>query len=330
MAEIVAPNGSPLSVAVLGTDDLDSALHLYSDLIGLDVVERRTWSGKALEQHWGLPPGAQAEAVFLQAGKSEVGRILLLDCDAGEKKLIRANREPWHNGLSNLNFYTADIHAAARDFAAKGYEFWSEPKAHKMTPEVGTPIEVVFEGPDGVLINLVELATADPNTRIGQMRAYVERHGRTSMGFTPVVTTHHVLQSRDRGVRFYEEVLQMRVLIDEELSSPEARHFLRLGDKRVWTTFMQGNHMFGKIATSHPLDFTPPNTTPRAVPPNRGYLAQTFVVEDFPWAEAKCEELGVEVFSPRMEIDLPGFGMRVTMVVRNPGSGALQEIVSAA
>ena len=76
-----------------------------------------------------------------------------------------------------------------------------------MTPEVGTPIEVVFEGPDGVMINLVELATTDPKTRIGQMRAYVEKHGRTKTGFTPVVTTNHVLQSRERGKTFYEEVL---------------------------------------------------------------------------------------------------------------------------
>ena len=47
----------------------------------------------------------------------------------------------------------------------------------------------------------------------------------------------------------------MRPLIDEELSSAEARHFLRLGENRIWTMFMQGNHMFGKIATSTPLDF---------------------------------------------------------------------------
>ena len=92
---------------------------------------------------------------------------------------------------------------------------------------------------------------------------------------------------------------------------------------------MQGNHMFGKIATSTPIDFTPPNTTPRAVPPNLGYLAQTFVVGDFDAALAKCKELDVETFSPAMEIDLPGFGVRRTAIVRNPGSGALQELVAA-
>jgi catechol 2,3-dioxygenase-like lactoylglutathione lyase family enzyme len=330
MAEIVAPEGSPLSVAVLGTGDMDASLRLYRDMIGLDLVERRDWRGTGLEKHWGLPAGTTADAAFLQAGDSQVGRILLIDCPGTERKVVRANKEPWHYGLSNLNFYTADIHAAAEKFAAAGFQFWSEPKAHAMTPDVGTPIEVVFEGPDGVLINLVELATTAPKTRIGQMRAYVEKHGRTRTGFTPVVTTNHVLQSRERGKRFYEDVLLMRPLIDEELSSAEARHFLRLGEHRIWTLFMQGNHMFGKIATSTPLDFTPPNTTPRAVPPNRGYLAQTFVVADFDRAAATCRELGVEEFSPEMTTDLPGFGPRRTMVVRNPGSGALQELVAAA
>ena len=330
MAEIVAPEGSPLSVAVLGTGDMEASLRLYRDMIGLDVVERRDWRGTGLEKHWDLPAGTTADAAFLQAGDSQVGRILLLDCPGTERKVVRANKEPWHYGLSNLNFYTADIHAAAEKFAAAGFQFWSEPKAHAMTPDVGTPIEVVFEGPDGVLINLVELATTAPKTRIGQMRAYVEKHGRTSTGFTPVVTTNHVLQSRERGKRFYEDVLLMRPLIDEELSSAEARHFLRLGENRIWTLFMQGNHMFGKIATSTPLDFTPPNTTPRAVPPNRGYLAQTFVVADFDRAVASCRELGVEEFSSEMTTDLPGFGPRRTIVVRNPGSGALQELVAAA
>jgi catechol 2,3-dioxygenase-like lactoylglutathione lyase family enzyme len=137
MAEIVAPEGSPLSVAVLGTGDMDASLRLYRDMIGLDLVERRDWRGTGLEKHWGLPAGTTADAAFLQAGDSQVGRILLIDCPGTERKVVRANKEPWHYGLSNLNFYTADIHAAAEKFAAAGFQFWSEPKAHAMTPDVG-------------------------------------------------------------------------------------------------------------------------------------------------------------------------------------------------
>jgi hypothetical protein len=48
-----------------------------------------------------------------------------------------------------------------------------------------------------------------------------------------------------------------------------------------------------------------------------------------PSSVAKCKELGVTKFSPEITIDMPGFGARRTIVVRNPGSGALQELVAA-
>ena len=38
MAEIVAPQGSPLSIAVISCERLESSLDFYRDRIGLDVV----------------------------------------------------------------------------------------------------------------------------------------------------------------------------------------------------------------------------------------------------------------------------------------------------
>jgi len=37
--------------------------------------------------------------------------------------------------------------------------------------------------------------------------------------------------------------------------------------------------------------------------------------------------LGVKFFTPLTELELPGLGRCHCMLVRNPGSGALQEIV---
>ena len=67
--------------------------------------------------------------------------------------------------------------------------------------------------------------------------------------------------------------------------------------------------------------------TPIAVAPNIGYLAQSFVVPDLDWVEKECAKMGVEVYTPRMTLDLPGLGARMVTTVRNPGSGALQQIV---
>ena len=140
--------GSPVSAAVVGVADLAQSVHFYRDLIGLDAQAPVEWQGADFEAHWNLPRGSSATAVFLHAGESPAGRVLLLDFHAPGRKRVRANKERWHYGLSNFNFYTDDIRAVSRDFAARGFEFWSEPMAHQMTPDVGTPI-VAFDPPDG-------------------------------------------------------------------------------------------------------------------------------------------------------------------------------------
>jgi catechol 2,3-dioxygenase-like lactoylglutathione lyase family enzyme len=326
--EIVAPDGSPLAAAVLSVDRLEDSLAFYRDMIGMDVIHEGRWRGGQYERYWHLEDGAGARSALLSASEAVVGRVLLLEFDSPERERIRQAGVTRAYGLFNLNFYSADIHADSERFKQAGFEFWSDPVAHDFTADVGTPIEVVFEGPDSVAINLVELATKDPGTRIGQMRAYVDRHGRTAKGFTPVVTSSHVFEDLDKGREFYQKVLNMGVLIDDVLETPESNRFLGLAEgSRTHVQFMQGNHMFGKIAMSQPLNYTCGSMTARAVPPNIGYLAQQFMVSDADKALAACQDLGVEFFTPSTELELPGLGRCRCMVVKNPGSGALQEIV---
>jgi len=326
--EIVAPDGSPLAAAVLSVDRLEDSLAFYRDMIGMDVIHEGRWRGDQYERYWHLEDGAGARSALLSASDAVVGRVLLLEFDSPDREPIRAAGVTRAYGLFNLNFYTADIHGDSERFKAAGFKFWSDPVAHDFTADVGTPIEVVFEGPDSVAINLVELATRDPNTRIGQMRAYVESHGRTVKGFTPVVTSSHVFEDINKGREFYQKVLNMGVLIDDILETPESNHFLQLAEgSRTHVQFMQGNHMFGKIAMSQPLNYSCESMIARAVPPNIGYLAQQFLVKDARQAADACEELGVKFFTPLTELELPGLGRCHCMLVRNPGSGALQEIV---
>ena len=60
---IIAPEGSALSVAVIGVADLETSLRFYRDIIGLSPRPAVTWSGPDFERHWRLPPGASAQAV---------------------------------------------------------------------------------------------------------------------------------------------------------------------------------------------------------------------------------------------------------------------------
>ena len=101
---------------------------------------------------------------------------------------------------------------------------------------------------------------------------------------------------------------------------------LKSEDARTRSVLVQGAHEYGKIALAVPINYEVPNLVPDAVPPNIGYLAQSFQIDDIDEIASACAAVGAEVFSAQVEIDLPGRGKCRSMIVRNPGSGALQEL----
>ncbi len=334
MGDIVAPDGSPLAAALISVANLQTSLDFYEGVLGL----QRTALGDQDEldsgflEHWHLPRDTRFNYCVLQGGQDPVGQIQLFEFEVPSRRPVRTGELSRAFGLFNLNFYTDDIRAVFEQLEQQGFEFWSEPVRHDFGEDVGSPIEVVFEGPDGVPINLVELATTDPNTRIGQMRAFVESYGKTASGFTPVVTTSHGVEDLEAAQRFYRDVLHMRPLIDDELGSPDANRFLRLApDARTRVVFMQGNHMFGKVVLADALNYECENVRDRAYPPNIGYVAQVFEVLDLDKAAWSCAKIGAEVYSPVNQVPVPGRGdsLRPSMIVRNPGSGALQQLIQA-
>jgi len=312
--------GSPLSIAVIGVDNMAESLGFYQGIVGMDVIGEETLRGLRFAGHWRMPPETRVQAVLLQAGESPVGRIMLMGFVDPRRERIRARRERHMIGLMNLNFYVADINAAHRDLSAKGYEFWWPPRQHTLSAGVGQETGALLEGPDGVIVNLVQLDTTDESTRIGQMRKYFLEHGVTRTGYSPVVTSAHGVHSRDKAVPIYRDLLGMDVVIDEPLGSAE---------ERTHWTFLQGDHHFGKVALGQPLNYNAEDLTPFATAPNIGYLAQASEVPSVEEAQTYCRDSGIEIYSPPDEIDLPGLGRRQCMLVRNPGSGALMQFFEA-
>lgn len=318
---------SPLSIAVLGVSSLDRARAFYGDVIGLDASDPVTLAGPAFETHWALPSGSSAEAVMFAAGNSRVGRVLAIDFQAENRKTIPQPGDRSYRGLWNLNFYVDDIRGAAKDLQAQGYTFWSEPVGYEVSAKAGQPVEVLFDGLDGLAINLVEL-TGDETTAVGKLRKMVDAEGKTKTGFTAVATTSHSITDHDKAMAFYQQVLGLEVFIDDILDNPETNHFLgRPKGARTRATFVSSPHPFGKIALSHPLNYEVPNKGDLAAAPNIGYLAQGFLVPDLAAALKTCEEIGADLYSEPIEITLPGVGRRVAALVRNPGSGALMELI---
>ena len=75
----MSANGASLSTALIGSENIETALRFYRDFIGLDVAEGFDLEGPGLEMHWQLPAGTKVEAVLLRAGDCVYGQVLLLD-----------------------------------------------------------------------------------------------------------------------------------------------------------------------------------------------------------------------------------------------------------
>jgi len=250
--------GSPLSIAVIGVDNMAESLGFYQGIVGMDVIGEETLRGLRFAGHWRMPPETRVQAVLLQAGDMPVGSIMLMGFVDPRRERIRARRERQMIGLMNLNFYVADIHAAYRDLSAKGYEFWWPPKQHTLSAGVGQETGALLEGPDGVIVNLIQLDSTDEATRIGRMRKYFLEEGSTSTGYSPVVTSAHGVHTRDKAVPIYRDLLGLEVVIDEPLGAEERTHW----------TFLQGAHHFGKVALGQPLNYQAEDLTPFAVAPD--------------------------------------------------------------
>ena len=321
--------GAPLQAAVIGVRDMAASLAVYRDALGLDVVERRQWRGSAFEALWRLPPGAAAETVVLADRGFEYGRVMLLDFGGDDRIEVRDIADGLAVvGLVNLNFYARDIVAATDALAMAGCRPWSAPLSHDMGPQVGSPIEVMIDGPDTVVLNLLQ-HTPGPDTRSGRMGLYMrDAFGYSRAGLTPVVTSAHNVRDMDLAVAFYREVLGLEPVLDVVMAGEDMTTFMALpAGSQARAVIVQGRDRFGKIALTQALTYDCADLAPRAVAPNIGYLGQAFVVADLSASLSTARSQGARPYSGPLETDLPGLGSVRTAIVCHPASGALQQLI---
>lgn len=320
-----------LAAAIIGVERLETSAAFYRDVVGLEPGPIVSLEGAAFEAHWRLPRGARARAQCFSQRDVAVGRVALIEFEAPARRRVRRDGEYTIRGLWNLNFYVDDIRATCRELAGRGYRLWSEPVGYEVSARSGAPVEALFDGPDGLAINLVEL-TGGPDTVIGRVRAAVDAVGHTRTGWTAVSTTSHSVADADAAARFYRDVAGLDVLMDDVLDKPETNHFLRRpADARTRAVFVAGPHPFGKVALSQALNYAVPDHVVDAVAPNVGYLAQSFVVADLGSALAAAAACGAPAFSEPVTCDPWGCGAPALAAIRRvPGSGALVQLVEAA
>lgn len=317
---------SSLSAAILSVSKLEDALAFYRDIMGMDCSAQFTVRGDAFVRHWNLAPNSTARAVLLSNGESAVGRLLLMEFDTPNRARVCPPNGRTYRGFWNLNFYVDDLHALVPKLKERNVKLWRDTINYNTAGMGGSWLESVAEGPDGIAIAIFQLLNNKESSTIEAVRTKTQN--RTKTGFSEVGTTSHCVHDYDKARGFYEKVLGMRSLVDEVVDSPELNKLNgRPENGRTRWGLMAGDNMYGKVMVSAPQNYDVPERVHLAAPPNVGYIAQSFEVDDLDAAYQGCIDSGAEIFSPPLILNYPGLGPRRAMVCRNPGSGGLTELV---
>ena len=318
------PIYTQLNFVIISVENLEESLRFYTDTIGLNHSPIEECRENTTKDFWSVPSDTNIRQVLCFRDNSEIGQILLIEFSNKEKTYIKPDQDfGMIRGLWNINFYVENILTSVQVLKSKGYCPWTDPVLHKIGENVGSPIEVILDGPDRIAINLVQLPKNSENQSIQKICDYFQSNGTTRLGFTEVVTTSHCVQSTADAALFYQQVLGMDVMFQDTLKSPESNLFLRRPyDGQTQITFLQGSHHYGKVVLSEPLNYEIPNTIDIARPPNIGYFAQGFFVDSLDRATQACKELNVVLWQNAL-LTIGDYGDCNSLLVQCPGSDAL-------
>ena len=151
---------SPIHHVSISVTDLERSVAFYRDVLGLRVTMEGTVGDEQHEIYLRLPAGTSARVAILQADERPLGAVELIEWSLPSTP--RPPNRPGDPGVFLLAFDVVDetSDAARARLERAGARFWSD--IQTMTIDgYGDIRAVVFEDPDGLMLELLELPDPD-------------------------------------------------------------------------------------------------------------------------------------------------------------------------
>lgn len=152
---------SEIHHVALAVSNMERSIAFYRDVLGFRKTLDMPLGSPSLDRLLRMRPGTTGRSVILQQGLSTVGEVELVQFSPAPSTPTPA-KGAGGLGAFLLSFEVRDeeLDVVYQRLLEKGISCYSEPQVLEL-PGYGATRAVVFEDPDGQLIELIQLPSAD-------------------------------------------------------------------------------------------------------------------------------------------------------------------------
>jgi glyoxylase I family protein len=157
---------SEIHHVAIAVSDMERSVAFYRDILGFRKTLDMPLKSAGLERLLRLRPGTTGRSIIMQQGLSMVGEVELVQFSPAPTTPTPAK------GAGGLGAFLLSFEVRGEEMAAvyqrlleQGIKCYSEPQVVEL-PKYGAMRAVIFEDPDGQMIELVQLPSADEIQRV--------------------------------------------------------------------------------------------------------------------------------------------------------------------
>jgi catechol 2,3-dioxygenase-like lactoylglutathione lyase family enzyme len=273
----MTPNPKTFAYAIVSVADIDQALGLWRDQMGMEIVVRRKGPDTALAKSWGIAPEEISDQALLRTpGAKEGGLHLIRFRQPG--KAVREGAATTDLVPKSLDIWTRDIHESYDALQKAGFKFRSP--VQQLSKNL---YEVHMFGPDE--LNIVLLGAPG-----GAKRNF------SAKGFDAVPMLIVISPDNVREAEFFTSLLGAEQVSNSQFKGPAIEAAVGLPPGAGLDIRIMGDRQadLGRIEIVQYSGAPQRNLYPLAKPPARGLLAATYFVPDLDAFLKRGAAFGIE------------------------------------